>query len=1352
MPDAVPRDASWIAAIHASATDFTPLGTAVVIDDRRVLTSAHVVKVGGEVRSELWVAFPMSEDLLFARRRVMDVRLAEHQMADLAVVELGEPVPSGVVAARLRCPRPADLVDRSWWAFGFTLNDPQGNATEGTVGASLGYGWVRLDANSRYHVEPGFSGGGLWCSDYGAVVGIVGQANDRGDGRAITLHLADGYLPAEKIRLLTPWTVAAADEVAQAAWGWILAADKEADRHWRPRARGVSVVSERGHRFRGRRSALIEIVAWLDRPTPDRKVLVVTGSPGVGKSAVLGRIVTTADADMRAVLPRDDDVPRASAGSVACAVHAKGKTALDVAREIARAVSAPLPERLDDLPAGLHEVLAVAGRRFNLVIDALDEASDPTQVRLIISGIVLPIAETCADVGVQVVVGTRRGDDAGDLLRIFGPARTTIDLDDTQYFAVEDLAAYAQATLQLCGDERPGNPYQPDDVAAPVAARIAELAGRNFLIAGLVARTHGLYDDAAISPAAISFTPSVESTLGTFLDRLAPVGQVSAREVLTALAFAEAPGLPAELWQLALRALTGAQISIEQLTRFARGSAANFLIESTEGSATGAFRLFHQALSDALSAERGRSVPPAHDEKTLSSAFTGYGVRIGWDHVPPYLFRSLPGHAVRAGMIDELLADTDYVLRADLRRLIPATDHADTPAGMQRARVLRLTPRALPAPPPQRLALLSVTEALDDLGTTFRHHRDDAPYRGRWANTPRRVERAILEGHTGRVTGVCAVRVAGRELLASASDDRSVRIWDPATGAVEQTLQGHTDWVTGVCAVQVAGRELLASASDDRSVRIWDPATGAAEQTLQGHTGGVTGVCAVQVAGRELLASASDDRSVRIWDPATGAAEQILQGHTGWVWGVCAVRVAGRELLASASADETVRIWNPATGAVEQILEGHTDGVTGVCAVQVAGRELLASAGDDRSVRIWDPATGAVEQTLQGHTGGVTGVCAVQVAGRELLASASTDGSVRIWDPATGAAEQILQGHTGWVWGVCAVRVAGRELLASTGADRSVRIWDPATGAAEQTLQGHTDRVWGVCAVRVAGRELLASASADGSVRIWNPATGAAEQILQGHTGWVWGVCAVRVAGRELLASTGADGSVRIWDPATGAAEQILQGHTGWVWGVCAVRVAGRELLASASADGSVRIWDPATGAVEQILQGHTGGVTGVCAVRVAGRELLASTGADRSVRIWDPATGAVEQILQGHTDWVRGVCAVQVAGRELLTSASDDGTVRIWDPATGAAEQILLGHTDWVRGVCAVQVAGRELLTSASDDGTVRIWDPATGQALHVIPVHYAAYGLAWFHDGSLVIGLSAGVLAMNLTTGERR
>ncbi|MGH3614999.1 MAG: trypsin-like peptidase domain-containing protein [Pseudonocardia sp.] len=832
MTGSGPTDALWIAAIHRSVDDYTPLGTAVVIDERRVLTSAHVVRDGNGVRDGLWVAFPMCEDPTAGRCAAAVVRLAVHPMADLAVIELGEPVPAGVEPAPLRCPRPGDVVERGWWAFGFARQDPRGNEADGTVGASLGYGWVRLDSQSRYLVEPGFSGGGLWCPDYGAVVGVVGEANNRGDGRAITLHQADGYLPAEKIRALTSWTVDSADDLAKAAWGWSLAADREADRHWRPRARGVAGAAERGHRFRGRRQALTDIIAWLDRPVPDRRVLVVTGLPGVGKSAVLGRIVTTADPDGQAALPPGDDAPRATAGSVACAVHAKGKTALDVALEIARAASAPLPDRVDDLPVGLQEALAERGSgRFNLVIDALDEASDPQEARWIVTGLVLPIAATCADVGAQVVVGTRRRDDAGDLFRIFGTAITPITLDEPGYFALDDLAAYAHATLQLRGDERPDNPYQPDAVAAPVARRIAELAEQNFLVAGLVARTHGLYDREPVAVEAVSFTASVEAAFDEFLGRLAAVAGVPARTVLTALAFAEAPGFTLELWQHAVRALFATEIPVAALREFAIGSAANFLVETTRTDTSDAaprvrsFRLFHQALADALLVERGRSMDTPADEAALTTAFIEHGRSLGWDDAPAYLFRSLPGHAARAGLVDELLTDVAYVLRADLHRLIPAATQARTTAGQEQAKLLRLTPRALTAAPNERLALLSVTESIDGSTRAFRSRPEASPYRGLWARTSPRVERSVLEGHTGGVYRVCPIRVEGRELLASAGDDHTVRIWDPATGAARHVLEGHTGWVSAVCPIRVEGRELLASAGDDRTVRTWDPAS-----------------------------------------------------------------------------------------------------------------------------------------------------------------------------------------------------------------------------------------------------------------------------------------------------------------------------------------------------------------------------------------------------------------------------------------------------------------------------------------------------------------------------------------------
>ncbi len=92
-----------------------------------------------------------------------------------------------------------------------------------------------------------------------------------------------------------------------------------------------------------------------------------------------------------------------------------------------------------------------------------------------------------------------------------------------------------------------------------------------------------------------------------------------------------------------------------------------------------------------------------------------------------------------------------------------------------------------------------------DLGTSYRDGDWESSYRARWASVTPPSERAALEGHQSWVNGVCPVTVAGQALVASASADRTVRIWDPATGQQQRTLEGHHTEVNGVCPVTVGG-------------------------------------------------------------------------------------------------------------------------------------------------------------------------------------------------------------------------------------------------------------------------------------------------------------------------------------------------------------------------------------------------------------------------------------------------------------------------------------------------------------------------------------------------------------------
>ena len=286
-------------------------------------------------------------------------------------------------------------------------------------------------------------------------------------------------------------------------------------------------------------------------------------------------------------------------------------------------------------------------------------------------------------------------------------------------------------------------------------------------------------------------------------------------------------------------------------------------------------------------------------------------------------------------------------------------------------------------------------------------------------------------------------------------------------------LGRHSAYVTAV-AFSPDG-SLLATASGDGTVRLWNTGTRETVHILTGHEEGVSGV-AFSPDGAKL-ASVGGDRILRLWRVATGRPLRTTEfGRASYLAGV-AFRPPHGDQVAAAGWDGEVWLCGTGRGASIGSLPGSGERMS---AVAFSPDGSLLAAADNGAAQLWNMETGRTWHPLIGHRQPVTDV-AFSPDGR-LLGTASADRTARLRDVAAGGTTlQILTGHTDKVLGL-AFSPDGR-LLATVGEDRTLRLWEVATGMPLSTVVAHDGSVSAV-AFSPDGT-LLATASADNTARLW---------------------------------------------------------------------------------------------------------------------------------------------------------------------------------------------------------------------------------------------------------------------------
>ena len=301
----------------------------------------------------------------------------------------------------------------------------------------------------------------------------------------------------------------------------------------------------------------------------------------------------------------------------------------------------------------------------------------------------------------------------------------------------------------------------------------------------------------------------------------------------------------------------------------------------------------------------------------------------------------------------------------------------------------------------------------------------------------------VISGHLGWVRALTVE--PNNQWFASGAGDRTIKIWDLASGSLRLTLTGHISTVRGLA---VSPRHpYLFSCGEDKMVKCWDLETNKVIRHYHGHLSGVYTLALHPTL--DVLVTGGRDGVARVWDMRSRSNIHVLSGHRQTVTDVKCQETDPQVI--TSSLDSTVRLWDLAAGKTMGVLTHHKKGVR---ALAVHPTEWTFASGSTGSIKQWKCPEGAFMQNFEGQNAVIN---TLSVNEDNVLFSGGDNGSISFWDWKTGYRYQHLDttaqpGSLDAEAGIFASTFDKTGLRLICGeADKTIKVWRQNDEATPET-------------------------------------------------------------------------------------------------------------------------------------------------------------------------------------------------------------------------------------------------------------------------------------------------------------